>query len=68
MLGKRDLTSRIHKKHVQLEHADGCCGNKHHKRQPFACLPLVRISYMKSILGGPWLLGAQGSYLPLPKG
>ena len=21
-------TSRIHKKHVQLGHADGCCGNK----------------------------------------
>ncbi len=26
------------------------------------------ISYMKSILGGPWLSGAQGSRLPLPNG
>ncbi len=26
------------------------------------------ILYMKSILGGPWLLGAQGSRLPLPNG
>ncbi len=25
-------TSRIHKKHVQLGHADGCHGNKHSKR------------------------------------
>ncbi len=25
-------------------------------------------SYMKSILEGPWLLGAQGSRLPLPNG
>ncbi len=29
---------------------------------------LMRISYMKSILGGPWLSGAQGSRLPLPNG
>ncbi len=27
---------------------------------------LMGISYMKSILEGPWLLGAQGSRLPLP--
>ncbi len=61
-------TSRIHKKHVQLGHADGCRGNKHGKQQPFACPRLMRISYIKSFLGGPWLLGAQGSRLPLPNG
>ncbi len=57
------VTSSIHKKHVQLRHADGCRGNK---QQPLACPLLMRISYMKSILGSPWLLGAQGSRLPLP--
>ncbi len=63
-------TSRIHKKHVQLGHPDGCRGNKHSKQQPFACPRprLMRISYMKSFLGGPWLLGAQGGRLPLPNG
>ncbi len=45
-----------------------CRGNKHRKPRPFACPRLMRISYMKSILGGPWLLGAQGSRLPLPNG
>ncbi len=49
-------TSRIYKKHVQLGHADGCRGNKHGKRQPIVCPRLMRISYMKSILGalGIW--------------
>ncbi len=59
-------TSRIHKKHVQLGHADGCRGNKHSKQQPFACPRprLMRISYMKSFSGGPWLLGALGFWGP----
>ncbi len=55
-------------KHVQLGHADGCRGNKHRKQQPFSCPHIMHISYMKIILGGPWLLGAQGSRLPLPNG
>ncbi len=42
--------------------------NKHCKQQPFTCPRLIHISYMKSILEGPWLLGAQGSRLPLPNG
>ncbi len=55
-------------KHIQLGHADGCRGNKHRKQQPFSCPRIMCISYMKIILGGPWLLGAQGSRLPLPNG
>ncbi len=51
-------TSRIHKKHVQLGHADGRRGNKHCKQKPFACPRLMRILYMKSILGA---LGSWGS-------
>ncbi len=61
-------TSRIHKKHVQLGHADGCRGNKHSKQQPFACPRprLMRIWYMKSFLGGPWLWGPKAvAYLCL---
>ncbi len=54
--------------HVQQGQADGCRGNKHRKQQPFACPRLMRILYMKSIVGGPWLSGAQGSRLPLPNG
>ncbi len=50
-------TSRIHKKHVQLGQADGFRVNKHGKRQPFTCLCLMCISYMRSILGGPCFLG-----------
>ncbi len=61
-------TSRIHKQHVQLGHADGCRSNKHRKQKLFACLSLMCISHMKSILGGTWFLGAQGSRLPLPNG
>ncbi len=53
-------------KHVQLGHTDGCRDNKHRKQQPFSCPHIMCISYMKSILGGPWLLGDQGSRLPLP--
>ncbi len=49
-------------------HADSCHGNKYCEQQQFAFPHLMHISYMKSILRGPWLLGAQGSHLPLPNG
>ncbi len=63
-------TSRIHKKHVQLGHADGCRGNKHRKTATvrMSVLNAHLVAYVKSILGGHWLLGAQGSHLPLPNG
>ncbi len=35
-------TSRIHKKHVQLGHADGCRGNKH-RRTATACVSVLNV-------------------------
>ncbi len=61
-------TSRIHKKHVQLGHAGTCRGNKHINSNRSRIHAQCASSYMKSILGGPWLLGALGSRLPLPNG
>ncbi len=48
-------TSRIHK-------------NTFNSDTTVACPCIMRISYLKSILRGAWLLGAQGNRLPLPNG
>ncbi len=49
-------TSRIHKKHVQLGHADGCHGNKHSKQQPSAAALNAHLVYEK-LFRGPLAFG-----------